>query len=194
MAKKHAPKGGSPNFAVLRKQQDQARSEKDLDRFEEIGRDLAAVIAAEGQKYPHHFLRSREMKARLLLRGVPEERVQGELPVHWFPPHGSFLEYECRWALVEVLRSENPPKDILQLTAALFVPDSGHPLADAFVAVIKGRDRGTRENIYAKAAILNVVDTAVRDGRGTDAGVLEAAERYHLTREYVYRCWGERER
>ncbi|TIL49089.1 hypothetical protein [Mesorhizobium sp.] len=189
--KKPAKQDKAAVFAALKALQDRARDRGDFDRFEAIERDLAAVIAAEGQKYPHHFLKSREQKARLLLSGSLEGSPR-KLTRHHFPDPGSFLEYECRWALVEVLRSENPPKDILQQAASLFVPDDGHPLAHPhFIAAIRHRRPGPVRNVYAKAQIVEIVATAKRERRGVEAGIQEAMERYGLEREYVYRVWVE---
>ncbi|TPN41389.1 hypothetical protein [Mesorhizobium sp. B1-1-6] len=191
MGKKPPLKGKSTTFAALVARRDQARAKGDILRFEAIEVKIAAIKQAEENAYRHHFLKSREQKARLLLTGWLEEGAEG-LPQHRFPERGSFLEYECRWALAEVLRSKNPPRDIIQGVAALFVPNSGHPLAHTyFIAEISRRGAGRPENTYTRAQIAGIVETAVLDGRGVEAGVEEALQLYGKSREYVYRCWKE---
>lgn len=179
-------------FAALKAYQDRARAKGDFDRFEAIEREIAAVKAAEWKRYPHHFKKSGGQKARLLLLGFLEGSFSGKQTRYQFPDPGSFLEHECYWALVEALRSDHPPKDILRQVAALFVPDDQHPLAHPhLMAAIRHRRPGPVRNVYAKAQIAEIVAVAKRDKRGVEAGIQEAMEYYGLEREYVYRVWAE---
>lgn len=189
------PAARKPSYADLSVKLARARAANNLEQYDELNRQIEAVKAAEMNEYPDHFRKSDEDKARLLFSGWLEGG-QKELVRHCFPRLGSFLFEECQWSLVAVLRRKGgPPTDILFHLASLFIPDNTHPLAEhmPFVARIARRSRGAMKNVYAIDQIVAAVAAYERKGDGEgnlgrDAAVEEVAERYGISREYVYEC------
>ncbi|MGX5845496.1 hypothetical protein ACWGTO_00300 [Mesorhizobium sp. PL10] len=159
-----------------------------LALIDDVDRQIAKVIDAEMRNYPMHFRASPEQKARLLLNGFLEGGNDRRTR-HWFPERGSYLERECLWCLISVLRSGQPPTDVLQQVAATLVPDDDHGLAHSRykAGFSQRRPGGATEDIYFKAEVVAIVEAAQRDKRGTEAGVRDAQERYGISREHAYR-------
>ncbi len=92
-----------PTYAALSAALAKAQLSGDLKRYEELQRRVDAVKAAEMKRYPEHFRKSDEDKARLQLLGWFEGGLKA-LTRHHFPAPGSFLEEVCVWSLVSLLR------------------------------------------------------------------------------------------
>ncbi len=187
------PRARKPSYASMKAKLAKALATSDLEECEELRRQIETIKWAEVEEYPEHFQKSDVDKARLLLFGWFEGGVKA-LVRHCYPQPGSFLFEECQWSLVAILR-RGPPADILSQVASLFVPDNGHPLVEQtpFVALIQRRSAGTMKNVYAVAQIIAAVAAYERKGDaggnlGRDAAVEEVADRYAISREYVYEC------
>jgi hypothetical protein len=172
----------------------EASAEENRRMLRRIGERIASEMDAERQsamqeefcRDVHLFRQNHISKARRLLSGILEPTKSG-LPTLRYPKPGSLLEEECRWALVELLNSKKPPKDILRLVASLWVPDDSHPLANPFRNVaFKQRREGRPSSGAAGEIILTIVETAEKEKRGTDAGVNDAAAHYGISPQYIY--------
>lgn len=171
-----------------------ASAEENRRMLRRIGEKIASEADAERQsgmreefrRDEHLFRQNHISKARRLLSGILEPTKSG-LPTLRYPKPGSLLEGECRWALVELLRSKKPPKDILRLVASLWVPDGSHPLANPLRKLdFKQRREGRPSSGSAGEIILAIVETAEKEKRGTDAGVTNAATHYGISPQYIY--------
>lgn len=187
------PRARKPSYAAMKAKLAMAEATSNLEECDELRRQIDVIKWAEVGEHPEHFQKSDEDKARLLLFGWIEGGMKA-LVRHRYPQPGSFLFEECQWSLVAVLR-RGPPADILPQVASLFVPDDGHPLAEQtpFVARIVRRSRGAMKNVYAIEQIVAAAAAYERKGDGEgnlgrDAAVEEVAERYGISREYVYEC------
>lgn len=179
-------KSSKPDFAQLSAKLADARAANDIARYDAIQSEIDAVKAAELERHPQRFAKSDQDKVRLLLLGWQEGGPgPKDLTLH-FPEPGSFLEYECRWAVAELVRRGDGPT--LHLVASLFVPDGKHMLAHPFLtARLVGRKAGAVANAHAVEQIASAV-AAFQIDLKRDAAVIEVADWYGLSREYVYRC------
>jgi len=161
-------------------------------KFEAIRERLNEIKATELGKYPQHFTKSPQEKARLLLLGWMEGGPGPKQVSRHFPELGSFLDYECRWAIAELQRKRDGPT--CRLVASLFVPDDNHPLAEnSLTARLVRRRAGASEIPYTREQIVSAVKTFERDGLGTEDAVNKVADSYDITREYIYRARREAE-
>jgi len=99
------------------------------------------------------------MRSRVLLSGFTGKDEAG-LPTHEYLKAGDAFEDECRLSLATLLRSGNPPKDILRLLAELIAPDDFEQVPEPKFEraaerkiVFKFRRKGRRRNHQRDSAI-----------------------------------------
>lgn len=156
-------------------------------RLETINDHLEQIRAAELERYPQLFQKPAYEKVRLLVLGWMQGGPNPEQITLHFPNEGSFLQYECRWALAEMVRQLDPKT--CQLVSSLLVPDGKNPLAHVSLNLRLGqRKAGAITVPYVREMIIAAVETFKNEGLGADAAVSEAADWYNVSMEYVYRC------
>ncbi|MFS8115196.1 hypothetical protein QD460_26020 [Rhizobium jaguaris] len=157
------------------------------DTLETISARLEGIKAAEIEKYPQHFAKTGYEKALLLLLGWMEGGPGPKnITLHYVEPD-SFLDYECRFAVFELLR--NGDRQMCNLIASLFVPDDDHPLAHwSLKARLSNRRAGATSIPYIVEQITSAVEGFKEQGLKTDGAVNAVADHYEISREYIYRC------